>query len=331
MQIKFVAIGVGAAVLGLSGFALAQGAPINLEQPPIISAYAKRQVLKVGMETTIVEHAANIEARRLQLYDKNTGTYLRGDALGGGAVGFVVSASQPQLVTYRPVVVYGGITHLVAGPSISVEWQGEANSTSNGFAAPNGGGANANFYTTGANSTAPSESVKIANYDMGTSGYNSEAFAEDYGGPVLQNWTDLSNGATTHSTYAWTVPSDGKPMFYQMTAYAVPLTGGRYNYAEQAKVYSPTYVANEPANSDNIPEVSTLGTNLQLGEVSPGQAVWFTYVGFNTSDLKWQTVAATASGEAVIPLNRLGAIKILVNGTMNYVNVESADAAQSAG
>ncbi len=317
---------LGTGLLGLSGQVLAKAPPIDVGGSAIVSAYAKRQVLKVGMETTIVEHAAGIANQaKIELYDQNTGTYLQGDPLGGGAVGFVVASSSSQLVTYRPVVEYAGVVHLAAGPSIAVEWQSAANSTSNGFSAPNGGGANADFYTTGANSAAPTESVHIAAYDMASYGYNSEGFAEDYGGPVLQNWTDLSNGATNQSTYQWKVPTDGKPMFYQMTAYAVPKSNGQYQYDQQAKVYSPTFVANEPANPDAaIPEVAPLGTNLQLTGLHPGWAVWFTCIGMNTQDLKWETVAVNASGDAVIPLNRLGAVKILLNGQVDYVNVESA-------
>ncbi len=326
MRQKWIALGAAAGVLGVSGYVLAKVPPLDVGGTPIVSAFAKRQVLKVGMETTIVEHAAGVANRgKLELYDQNTGTYLHGTGLGGGAVGYVVASPSAQLVTYRPVVKYAGVVHLAAGPAISVEWQNAANSTSNGFSAPNGGGANANFYTTGANSAAPAESVHIAAYAMGSYGYNSEGFAEDYGGPVLQNWTDLSNGATNHTTYQWKVPTDGKPMFYQMTAYAVPERSGQYQYGQQAKAYSPTFVAGEPANPDAaVPEVAPLGTNLQLTGLHPGWAIWFTCVGMNTQDLKWETVAINAHGDAVIPLNRLGAVKILLNGHVDYVNVESA-------
>ncbi len=325
MHKAWIGLGLAAGAVGLSGYVLAKAPPIDGGGTAIVSAYAKRQVLKVGMETTIVEHAAGIVNRaKIELYDQNTGTYLPGSPLGGGAVGFVVASSTAQLVTYRPVVNYAGVVHLVAGPAISVQWQNAANSTSNGFSAPNGGGANANFYTTGANSAAPVESVNIAAYNMGSHGYNSEGFAEAYGGPVLQDWTDLSNGATNHSAYQWTVPTDGKPMFYQMTAYAVPESNQQYQYGQQAKAYSPTFVAGEPTNPDTaVPEVAPLGTNLRLTGLHPGWAVWFTGVGMNTQDLKWQTVAVSDKGNAVIPLNRLGAFKILLNGQVDYVNVQS--------
>ena len=324
MKFNVLTLTATVGILGMSGLALADSGPLNLGGPALISAYAKRQVLKLGMETTIIEHASGINGGNIELFDENTHTYLAGDRLGGGSVGFVVANSSPGIVTYKPVVLASGIIPIQAGPAISVEWQAEANSTSNGYAAPNGGGANANFYTTPANATAPMESTTIKTYRISQSGYNSEAFAEDYGGPVLENWTDLSNGATTSPSYHWTVPTDHKPMFYQMTAYAVPVSNGSYNYSEQAKVYSPTYVANEPANQSGIPELATIGTNLTLKGLSNGEAIWFTYVGMNTQDLKWQTVAADSKGVAVIPLNRLGAIKILDNG-VNYINVDSAN------
>ncbi len=321
---KWMVTGAAVAACGLSGWALAKAPPVNMGGKPMISAYAKREVLKVGMETTIIAHAAGIGSGRVELYDKNTGAYVPGDVLARGAVGFVVSSATAELAAYEPVVQYaGGVLHRVAGPSISVEWQSEANATSNGFSAPNRGEVNANFYTTGAKSRKPAESVKMAPAGMAANGYNSEGYAQDFGGPVLLNWTDLSSGATDHSVYHWTVPSDGKPMKYQMTAYAVDKTHGWYNYAEQAKAYSPTYVAAEPANPSHVPEVATLGTNLRLTGLYPEQEVWFSYIGMNTPYLKWQAVVVNLQGTVVIPLNRLGTVKILLHSRPAYVNVES--------
>jgi len=318
-----IVLGGSAAILAASGISFAQGGPVNVGNPPIIWASANRQVLKVGMHATIIEHVANA-AGHIELYNVTNHRYLKGNFLGGGTIGYVVSSTTPEIVTYEPVVIEGGFLPVKAGPAISIEWQSEANSTSDSYVSPNGGSANADYYTTGASSTEPIESTIIGQYNMGhTVGYNSEAFAEDYGGGVLENWTDLSNGATTSPNYSWSVPSNGKPMFYQMTAYVVPIINGSYDYSDQAKAYAPTYVANEPANRFNIPERATLGTNLTISGLPAGSVVWFTYIGFNTPNLKWQTVAANTNGLVVIPLNQLGAIKLLVNGTLNYVNVQS--------
>ena len=323
---KGIIVGVIFGACGLSGWALAKAPPVNIGGQLMISAYAKREVLKVGMETTIIVHAAGGRPGRVELYDKNTGTYRPGNALAEGADGFVVSSATAALVTYVPVVQYAGILKRVAGPPISVEWQSEANATSNGFSAPNGGEVNASFYTTGAESRRPAESVRIAPSAMAANGYNSEGYAQDFGGAVLLNWTDLSSGATDHSVDHWTVPSDGKPMKYQMTAYAVQKTHGWYNYAEQAKAYSPTYVANEPANPHHVPEIAKLGSNLKLTGMYPEQEIWFSYIGMNTPYLKWQAVVINLQGTAVIPLNRLGTVKILLHSRPAYVNVESPGA-----
>ncbi len=319
--------GLGCAACGLSGWALAKAPPVDMGGQTMISAYAKREVLKVGMETTIIVHAAGIGHGQVELYDKNTKAYIQGNVLAHGANGFVVSSAAPALVTYVPVVRYAGVLKRVAGPPISVEWQSEANATSNGFSDPNGGEVNASFYTTGAKSRRPTESVRIVPAGMAANGYNSEGYAQDFGGTVLLNWTDLSSGATDHAVYHWTVPSDGKPMKYQMTAYAVDKTHGWYNYAEQAKAYSPTYVANEPANPHHVPEIATLGTNLRLTGMYPEQEIWFSYIGMNTPYLKWQAVVVNLQGTAVIPLNRLGTIKILLHSRPAYVNVDSPGAA----
>lgn len=322
--LPWLAIAGTMSVLGITSLTYAASTgPIKVGAGPIITAYAKREVLKVGMETTIVAHVTNASSSNIELYNETTGTYLAGDPLGGGGVGFVVSDSSAQIVTYQPVVRAAGLVHVVAGPTISIEWQADANSTSNGFSAPNGAGVNAIYYTTPANSAAPHESVTISRYRMPRGGFNSEVFAEAYGGPVLENFTDLSNGASANPKYTWAAPTNGKPMFYQMTAYAVPLINGTYDYAQQTKAFAPTYVANEPDNVPSVPESATLGTDLKIGGLTPGGAYWFTYVGFNTQLIKWQTVAANNQGEVTLPLNRLGAIKILIGNTVNYINVES--------
>lgn len=172
---------------------------------------------------------------------------------------------------------------------------------------------------TGATSTSPSITEYLGNYGIVASYFNAEVFAQDFSGDIIENWVGLGIG--TADSYTWDPPTNGNPMRFQISGYALPEVNDTYDNALRAKAYAPTWFAYCPSSPFGIPDSASLGSNWQLTGLPASIQVWVLYTDINNHHPQWTTGYTNSSGEIFIPLTRMGGMEIMINGEKSYVNV----------